>query len=345
MRLPAARLFGVLLVAGVAIGLAFLWRVGRGQQLVVYCSHDAVFAESILRDFESETGISVAARFDTEATKSLGLMELLLREKAAPRCDVFWNNELFGTMELAAQGVLEEYRGGGWERIPPAFKDGRGRWTGFAARLRVHIVNTERMDADGAEVAQFNTPEPGRDLSRAAIAKPLYGTTLTHYAVLWKTWGPEILKKWHRESRQRGVREVPGNGAVKQIVAQGSCAHGLTDTDDFFDARDAGAPVAKRPVRLADGATICIPNTVAIIRGTRRGESARRLVDYLLSEKVEVALARSKARQIPLGPVDAGTLPEDVRELVPWAAQGVVLEGFLPARNECLAWLKTEDGR
>jgi iron(III) transport system substrate-binding protein len=344
MGLPLGRVPGILTAAAIALAAAFFWKAREGERLVVYCSHDAVFAESILADFERETGIAVAPRFDTEATKSLGLMELLLREKAAPRCDVFWNNELFGTMELAAQGMLDPYRGPGWERIPAAFKDEQGRWTGFAARLRVHIVNTRLIAADAPEVARLNAREPGADLSRAAIAKPIYGTTLTHYAVLWKTWGPEALKAWHRETRRRGLREVPGNGPVKQIVAQGTCAHGLTDTDDFFDAKDAGAPVEMRPVRIEGGGTVCIPNTVAIIKGTRRVDAARRLVDYLLSEKVELALARSKARQIPLGPVDEAALPEEVRELARWGAEGVALEGFLAARNECLAWLKAEGG-
>ena len=97
-----------------------------------------------------------------------------------------------------------------------------------------------------------------------------------------------------------------------------------------------------RPVRLDDGATICIPNTVAIIRGTRRESDARRLVDFLLSADGELTLARSKARQIPLGPVPEDQVPAEVRELRGWAADGVPLSGLRAARAECLAWLKSE---
>src|SRR5687767_1278938 len=85
--------------------LTVAWRTWQGDALVVYCAHDAVFAEDILRAFEKQSGIKVAVRYDTEATKSLGLVELLLREQAAPRCDVFWNNEALGTMDLADRGV------------------------------------------------------------------------------------------------------------------------------------------------------------------------------------------------------------------------------------------------
>ena len=316
-----------------ALLLAWLYHRSGPPRLTVYCAHDAIYAESILRDFTRQTGIPVATRYDTEATKSLGLTELLVREKDAPRCDVFWNNELLGTLDLQEKGILAPYRGSGWQRIPAAFKDADRHWAGFAARLRVQISNTQKPAlADGA------TP----DLTRFAIAKPLYGTTLTHYSVLWQRWGREKIIAWHRDWRARGVRELNGNAAVKDAVADGVCDAGYTDTDDFFEAKDDGKPVAMRPVRLDDGATICIPNTVAIIRGSRRETDARRLVDFLLSADTELALARSKSRQIPLGPVPEDQVPAEVRELRRWAADGVPLAGLRTARAECLAWLKSE---
>ena len=68
----------------------------------------------------------------------------------------------------------------------------------------------------------------------------------------------------------------------------------------------------------------------------------RLVVDFLLSAETELALARSKSRQIPLGPVPADQVPAEVRELQAAAQRGVPLNGLLPARNECLAWLKAE---
>ncbi len=326
------RLLLPLLVVAALVG-AWLYHRSGPPRLTVYCAHDAIYAEAILRDFTRQTGIPVAARFDTEATKSLGLTELLVREKAAPRCDVFWNNELLGTLDLQAKGILAPYRGPGWQRIPAAMKDADGNWTGFAARMRVEIAYSGKSPA----------PEPPRDLSRYAIAKPLYGTTLTHYTVLWQRWGRGKTIAWHRDWRARGVRELNGNAAVKDAVADGACDAGYTDTDDFFEAKDDGRPVVMQPVRLDDGATICIPNTVAIIRGTRRETDAQRLVDFLLSAETELALARSKSRQIPLGPVPAEQVPAEVRELQGWAQHAAPLTALLPARNECLAWLKSEE--
>jgi len=234
--------------------------------------------------------------------------------------------------------LLLPYRGSGYERIPAAFKDADARWAGFAARLRLWIVNTNRLEPTEAAIQKATRG----DLDRMVIAKPLYGTTRTQYTILWKLWGRDKLLAWERDRRARHLREVDGNSVVKDLVSSGVCDVGWTDTDDFFEAHDEGRPVAMVPVRLEDGKTICIPNTVAIIRGTRHLVEAQRLVDFLLSEKCEMALAAAKSRQIPLGPVDADRLPEDVKQLQRWAADGVSLGGLDVANTECLAWLKSE---
>ena len=330
----------VVLAAGVALlfgGYFLLWGPAR-ESLVVYCAHDSIYADQILRDFERQTGIPVAVRYDTEATKSLGLVELLLQEKAHPRCDVFWNNELLGTLQLADEGLLLPYRGSGYARIPAAFKDADGRWAGFAARLRLWIVNTNHLAPTAEAVEQAS----GGDLDRMVIAKPLYGTTRTQYTLLWKLWGRDKVLAWERDRRARHLREVDGNSAVKDLVSAGVCNLGWTDTDDFFEAHDEGKPVGMLPVRLDNGKTICIPNTVAILQGTRHLAAAQKLEDFLLSEECELALAAAKSRQIPLGPVENARLPEDVKELQRWAADGVPLGGLGAANAECLAWLKSE---
>ncbi|MBT4867018.1 MAG: solute-binding protein [Planctomycetaceae bacterium] len=332
-------------VAGAAIAGAVT--LGSGgcssdqDALVVYCAHDQVFSERILRRFEQETGIRVIPRFDTEATKSLGLTNLLISEQKHPRCDVFWNNQVLGTAELGRQGILQAYKGVGYRRIPEAYKDPDGYWTGFAARLRVYIVNTDLMQPTAEEIERRFAAD---DLSRIAVARPMFGTTLSHYSVLWNLWKPDRLKQWHDGIRRREISEVAGNSTVMNLVAKGTCDLGWTDTDDFFVAKDRGDPVAMLPIRVS-GETICIPNSVAIIKGTKKLQQAQQLVDFLLSAETELELATSKSRQIPLGPVKEDDLPPDVRPLQKWAEEGYDLSGLAQSRGECLAWLKSENLR
>lgn len=338
-----------------------------GDPLVVYCAHDAVYAEAILQRFSRETGIPLSIRYDTEATKSLSLVELILREGKSPRCDVFWNNQLVGTDQLKKSGLLEPYKGPGYERIPEKYRDPEGCWTGFAARLRVYIINIQKLKPakDLSDIDALVSKTLAGDLSHVAIAKPLYGTTLTQYAAMWAGWGQPETQSWHVDWRKRGVREVAGNAAVKDLVAQGVCDLGLTDTDDYFEALDNGAPVVMTPIRNAPdshmcvkvgpgaramkfvrGKTICIPNTIAIVRGSRHSEAARKLADFLLSERVELDLAASSSRQIPLGPADLGKLTParraEIEKLKSYADEAYDLRKLGDAPDRCLEWLKAE---
>lgn len=310
------------------------------NRMTVYCAHDSVYSEPILKQFEKETGIRVNIRFDTEATKSLGLTELLIKEKEAPVCDVFWNNEILGTLDLQSRDILAPYKGEGYDRIPSAFKDPNGNWVGFAARLRVWIINTNLISATPEAIdLMMHAPT----LQRVCIAKPLFGTTRTHYTTLWQTMGANALQDWHQNLITRRIVFAQSNGQTKNLVAQGHCTMGWTDTDDFFQAKKANLPVDMLPYRLdKTNQTICIPNTVMMIRHCPNPILAQKLIDYLVSEKIEIQLSQSTARQIPLGPVDDTKLSNDVKRLKTWAADGYPLVELNPSRQDALDWLKSE---
>lgn len=329
-------------VAGLVLAAGWLFVDSqRHDAVVVYCAHDLMFAQQVLDDFEETTGIKVALVGDTEATKSLGLVQRLLRERRHPQCDLFWNNQLLGTVQLAEEGLLVPYESPHSGRFPESARDAQDRWAGFGARMRVWIVNTENMDATEEAIEQRLA---GDDLSKMAIAQPMYGTTLSHYSLLWELMGGDALQAWHHSLVERGCQVVQGNATVKNLVAEGVCDFGLTDTDDFFVGLDAGAPVAMLPVRV-EGKTIVIPNTVALIQGGRHDAAARLLVDTLLSAETELDLARSPSRQIPLGDVPADAVPGEVRQLAEWAQDAHDLSGLGPARAACLEWLQQEYAR
>lgn len=340
LRANSALLWRLGALAVIAAGLSVGWLLFRRgpEPLVVYCAHDSVYADAVLRRFSERTGIPVAPRYDTEATKSLGFTELLIAERERPRCDVFWNNQVLGTQALLDEGLLEGYRGEGFRRIPEMWKDPEGRWVGFGARLRVYIINTQKMPATEEAVRARMTG----DLSRFAIAKPLYGTTFAHYVALWELWGEKRLREWHADTRKRGAREAAGNAQVKDLVAEGVCDFGWTDTDDYFEAKNDGRPVAMLPIRVDGGRVLLIPNAVSIIKGAPHPEQARKLVDYLLSEECETALANSKARQIPLGPVAEDKLSPDVRAMLPLRGQACAMESQRGSQQACRTWLRSE---
>ena len=113
----------------------------RASVVTVYVSHDQVFSEPILKDFEKDTAIQVRAVYDTEDTKRSAPMNRLIAEQASPQADVYWANEAIRADVLRQRGISAPYISPNAAGIPEAFRDPNGYWTGFAARARVLIVN------------------------------------------------------------------------------------------------------------------------------------------------------------------------------------------------------------
>ncbi len=285
---------GGLLSGGLASGGC--WRAAA-DEVVVYASLDREFSAPLLSRFERETGVAVAPKYDVESTKTVGLANAILLEKARPGCDLVWNNEMLHTLRLAQAGVLQAYHPPYARQFPRMFRDPNGLWHGFAARARVLIVNTQ-------QVPQADWPRSVTALAdrrwkgRAGLAKPLFGTTATHAAVLFSKWCESRATEFFRDVFAN-AETLSGNKQVATAVGRGQIAWGLTDTDDAIAEVEHGSPVAI-VFPDQDTGSLLIPNTLAIIRDCRHPERARRLVDYLLRPEVERELAAGPSAQFPL---------------------------------------------
>lgn len=285
--------------------LALLGACGPAPDLVVYVAHDQVHSEPLIRRFERETGLRVRAEFDAEANKTIGLVNRIRQERGRPRCDVFWNNEVAHTVALADDGLLAAYDSPSAAEIPETFRDPERRWTGFAARARVFIVNTELVP-DPSVLSSMDDLLDERWKGRVGMARPLTGTTLTHAVALFELLGEERAWAYLRTVKERNrageLDLLAGNGQVMRQVRDGQLAFGWTDTDDFNVAREAGAPVAMVYPDQGPGqpGALLLPNTVAVLAEAPHPDAARRFVDWLLSPDVEAELAASRAAQIPV---------------------------------------------
>lgn len=292
-------------------------RPSSPREVIVYSALDQEFAAPILAEFEQDTGIAVQPVYDVESTKTVGLYNRLLHERRRPQCDVFWNNEILHTLRLEREGLLDAYLSPSAAEFPENYRPGSAMWTGFAARARVLLINTEVLPE------QADWPTSIRDLAddrwqgQAGMARPLFGTTATHAAVLFSVWGREAAEEYFRAVSDHAV-VLSGNKQVAMAVARGELAFGITDTDDAIIEREAGCPVVivfpdQQPDQLG---TLFIPNTLAILRGAPHPQHARELVDYLLRPSVERKLQAGPSAQIPVNPaVERSNRAFDVRDV------------------------------
>lgn len=295
MRTISAGLGALALLLGAACS--------KGPDLVVYCSLDQEFGEPLIKEFEQETGLTVRVEFDVEANKNVGLATRIREEATSrPRCDVFWSNEFAQVVSFAKEGLLASYASPSASDIPAEYKDPEHRWTGFAARARVFIVNTKLVDPK--EIRSMWDLFDDRWKGKAAMAKPLAGTTLTHMAALPLAIGEADAKRYLETAAKRAqsgdLNLANGNAHVMRLVREGEAAFGWTDTDDFNVAREGGYPVAAVYPDANGVGTLLIPNTVCLLKAAPHADAAKRFLDWILRPEIEQKLAHSGSAQVPV---------------------------------------------
>jgi iron(III) transport system substrate-binding protein len=310
-----------------------------GREVVAYTSVDQVFSEPVFRAFEQKAGVRVRAVYDTEETKSTGVLNRLIAEAQNPQADVFWSGDPVRPFQLVKRGLVQPYLSAQASGLPANARASDGTWTGFAARARILLVNKARVFASDMpqSIQALNSP---RWRSQIAIASPLFGTTTMHVGALFSVWGEARTRSFLDEMKANGVRVASSNGEVKRLVVAGEVAFGLTDTDDANEALREGVQVVY-PDQDELG-TLVMPTSVVLLRRASHLEAGQLLIDYLLSAEVEQRLAESAA-QMPLRagiatkanvrsaaslrsmPVDYARVSEQIELQQPWLRQWVGL--------------------
>tara|TARA_E500000318_G_scaffold12972_5_gene12015 strand:+ start:14577 stop:15656 length:1080 start_codon:yes stop_codon:yes gene_type:complete len=284
---------------------------GEPQRVTLYTSVDDEFARMVVAQFEEETGISVDVLGDTEATKTTGLVTRLQSEKDNPTCDVWWASEPMGTILLARDGVLEPggMEGTVGEDWPNELHAQDWSWVGTALRSRVIVYAPGRVEEPPTSMHELIDP---KYKGRIGMARPQFGTTRIHMALLAASWDPQGLEQWLEALKANGVRLYDGNASVVRGVAMGEIDVGLTDTDDVWSGQENGwdVEIAKSEREAIDIPPasrfyfpvdrVLIPNTVAVIKGAPNPDLAKQLAAYLTSASVERLLYESTSGNLPV---------------------------------------------
>ncbi len=269
----------------------------------MYSALDQEFADPILKAYErsTENETDVSAKFDVESTKTVGLVNQIIAEGEKPVCDLFWNNEIMHTVRLQKLGLLKSHDwkvDGAW---PKDMMASDGTWCGFAARARVLIVNTKLLPDPAKRPSSVQELADPKWKDNCAMARPLFGTTATHFAVLREKNGHSETIDLLTRIRDNAVI-LSGNKQVALAVSAGNVAWGLTDTDDAIIEKDQGKPIEIifPDQESSQPGTLRIPNSIAILKNSAHPNAASALADFLLQPDTEDRLAMGDSSQMPL---------------------------------------------
>ena len=262
------------------------------------CSTDASWCEAAAAEFTRSTGIKVL-----QAHKGTGEIAAQLRAEAAnPKTDIWWGGTGDPFLQAAEQGLLDAYR--------PDYINDLHEWSVRQYAMSGNMVGGFYTSAIGFG---YNTdvlkrkklPEPR---CWADLVKPEYkgdieishpatsGTAYTIIAGLVQLMGEEpafdYLKKLHRNTTsytRSGQAQAPN-------VAKGEVGIGVSFLFGFDKWRLDKYPVKTSPPCEGTGYEV---GGIALVKGARNKENAKRYYDWLMSPAGQSIGAKANSLQSP----------------------------------------------
>jgi iron(III) transport system substrate-binding protein len=284
----------------------------RGQTLVIYSGRRESAIRPMVEAFQAATGV----RVDLVVERTAELGQRLLAEKAQPVADIFIAGTGSEAELLARQGLFYPYVSPAAARLPPEYKDNEGMWVGLAGRARVILYNTQLVAAADIPSSVFELTDP-RWKGKVAISGFDDRTTVSWVATLVVMRGEAFTRRLVDDLIANGMAVLPTSTDVRQKVAAGEYALGLTNSPAYWMQRQEGAPVAfvypdQREGGIGTPVTI---SAVSIVSGSQHLEAAQAFVDYALSVEATRLLVGPPNYELALFPLEnapAGTV-EDFR--------------------------------
>ncbi|MDD5560149.1 extracellular solute-binding protein [Candidatus Methylomirabilis sp.] len=304
--------------------------VASASELVIYSGRKESAIKPVVDLFERQTGIKVALKVG----KTSGLANEILQERQRPRADIFIATEAGVDEILTREGLLEPYTSPGARTMAAEYKSSHGLWTGISGRARVIIYNKDLVKDGGIPNSIFDLTD-AKWKGKIAIAGTRERTTLAWLSALVETMGEAKAKAYIDKLLENGMKVLPDNSDVWRGVGSGEFAVGLTNSPNYHLALEAKLPVGVvYPDQGPKGMGVLVnPNTVAIVKGAKNLDQAKRFIDFLLSKPSQELLVHH-AYEIPLLP---GTDPGQVRPLSGFKALQISQERLADLEEKTIA--------
>lgn len=261
------------------------------KNLVVYCPHPLEFIDPIVAEFEDETGIQV----DVVAAGTGELLKRIESEKDNPLGDVMWGGSL-GTLQPKID-YFEEYTSANEGDILDDCKNTDGKITRFSNIPSVLMINTNLIgDVKVEGYEDLLNPELKGKIAHADPSKS--SSSFEHLVnMLYAMGNGDPEKGWEYADKLAGNLDgklLSGSSAVYKGVADGEYTVGLTFEEGGAKYVKDGSPV--KIVYMKEG-VISKPDGVAIIKGAKNMDNAKKFIDFLTSKETQTMVASELSRR------------------------------------------------
>ncbi len=294
--------FGTMLTTGCSSG--------GSKKLVVYAALNEDEIAKFVEKFKADTGIEI------EYIQG-GAGDIAARvqaEKGAPNADVMVGGSVDVYGPLAKDDIFLQYDSPNNDKLDSRFNDPNGYWQGWYMGVLGLVINRDRFQAELAPQG-LEYPKTWDDLLDArykdvfVTSSPVTsGGAYIFTACQIFRLGEDKSWEYFKALDQNVHHYYKGAGECISPVATGEFIVGMSWVHDIYKQVKAGYPI---DVVIPDQTAYEIGG-VAIVKGGKNTENAKKFVDWLLTEDVE---AMNTANSNRYSVISAVASPEGLPKL------------------------------
>ena len=270
--------------AGCAVDSATQTNATANQKVTVACGAMEEVCDAWTKAFTAKTGIPATfVRLSSGET-----VARLAAAKAAPEFDVWQGGPADGYGAAAKQDLLEKYVPENAAKIPAKYKDPEGYWAGIYVGALGFCSNQKVLNQLGVEV-----PKSWEDLlnpklkSQVSTAHP--STSGTAFTTLWTQvtlrGGDDAGLAWMKKMHSNVLQYTKSGTAPGQMAGRGEVAVGIVFSHDCVLYKERG--MTDLVVSFPSEGTGYEIGGVAVIKGSKNAEAAKKYVNWALSAEAQ----------------------------------------------------------
>ena len=255
----------------------------ESAELVVYSGRSEELVGPLFKEFTTETGVTVNARFGDSAELAAQMLEEGDRSPA----------QIYFSQDAGALGAVEELLATLPESVtslvPEQYRATNNTWTGVTGRARVIAYDPQSVPAEQVPQSVFElTDEKWR--GQVAIA-PTNASFQAFVTAMRVTQGDDVTRDWLTGLVNNDVQTYEKNGLILDAVDSGQVQLGLINHYYWYEkAAEVGEDNMRAEVAFMapkDPGSLVNVAGVGILKGAAENSAAIEFVQWLLSPNTQ----------------------------------------------------------
>jgi iron(III) transport system substrate-binding protein len=267
----------------------------ESKELTLYYSHAADWTDPLIKEFQERTGITV----NLVGAGTGELVSRIKAEKENPLADVLWGGGSDSYQVII--DLLEPYEHSEMQNVYASTRDPGNHWHGTSIDPMVIIYNTKLVSEKDAPKGWADLLNPKFKGSIAHADPARSGSAFMALIIQLESMGgenKENQKGW--DYIEKFITNLDGkllgsSSGTYKGVSDGEYSVGITYEEAALRYQRAGANL--KVVYPVEG-TSKVPSPIAIVKGAKNLENAKKFVDFILSKDVQERLGDLNRRTV-----------------------------------------------